>query len=754
MALLNGFYPLSAGGDAASWPYLNRYFAQHLQLWPWPHLTLLSNDSFYPAGTVQVFQPWCLEREYLVMFLTKCFGSGPWLKLYFFLSLTLTASGCFLMLKRPYGAAKAALAGFLLSVGHVYLLSKFPQHLNLAVAHWTLLSLVCDFLILKAALEERRLALRWFCLRLLLTLLSLGLDLTYVAGYSLSSLCLTTGALLWFKGKGRWTLERHLDLASKGALLLAFILSWLYLPLLWEISLQARQFDFSQVPPSNYWALPLRLGLSYLLPDRWSQILMRAFGDNVENAFVLRPGLFLPLLALFAWPQVRQRWRAFLPLWLLSLLCLCYHPVLLPSLKLFPWFVFHRVGGRSSLIYPVVLVLMALQLPLPNLPEQRTQRLLLAGILALGSIELDLAYAALPGRTQDRPLSPDFRHYLQKIANLPGEALLEWPFCATGGNGVGLSELCPYFERTASLYSWRRLHHKKVMGQYFGRLHPSQLQAYLNSGWDRLLVPVSKLREPKQERCFSPQEWRFFDAYYRHYDFAALSLVTQTLPQACVQQFIQRYGPPQARAEAPKAGLVLLFVRPQSWPQGQNVPLPPTPQTTKALETAPRFRPWLPIRPVNLLQEIQPEGLKIQGLGPLAKTRRVALGSETQLSFALAHPGSWQLQFKVQNQLPEQTLELWLDQKQLRHFSLHSGQEQALKMQVSLSAGPHQLRFRYGRHYDLKTILQQYWHSNPPPQWLNLPKLKKTYRALKNQALWFSQLKWEPRPSVPRKSEL
>lgn len=68
---------------------------------------------------------------------------------------------------------------------------------------------------------------------------------------------------------------------------------------------------------------------------------------------------------------------------------------------------------------------------------------------------------------------------LNFVKQQPGEAVLDWPFCVAGGNGLGLDNLCPYVFKNGAAFALRRFHEKKVVGQSFSRLHPSQLQPYL-----------------------------------------------------------------------------------------------------------------------------------------------------------------------------------------------------------------------------------------------------------------------------------
>jgi hypothetical protein len=113
------------------------------------------------------------------------------------------------------------------------------------------------------------------------------------------------------------------------------------------------------------------------------------------------------------------------------------------------------------------------------------------------------------------------------VKNQPGEAVLDWPFCVTGGNGIGaIDGLCPYFFTIGSIPAMRRFHEKKVVGQYFGRLHPSQIEPYLQAGWSQMFVPdkLDLFKGTRQSRCFTTEEWSFFTDFYKFNDFAGINL--------------------------------------------------------------------------------------------------------------------------------------------------------------------------------------------------------------------------------------
>jgi hypothetical protein len=53
-------------------------------------LDLVNDQTLYPLGTNQLFQPWAVERDLFQAALLRLFGHGPWLQLYLLLSLAVT----------------------------------------------------------------------------------------------------------------------------------------------------------------------------------------------------------------------------------------------------------------------------------------------------------------------------------------------------------------------------------------------------------------------------------------------------------------------------------------------------------------------------------------------------------------------------------------------------------------------------------------------------------------------------------------
>jgi hypothetical protein len=113
------------------------------------------------------------------------------------------------------------------------------------------------------------------------------------------------------------------------------------------------------------------------------------------------------------------------------------------------------------------------------------------------------------------------------------------------------------------------------MGQYFGRLHPSQIEPYLQAGWDKLFFPDSSdvSKATRQARCFRPAEWSFFTDFYKLNDFAGINLYVDLLPEDCVGEFYTRFGTPAAETLVPGAGRVKFIAKSPELRNRVNLPL-------------------------------------------------------------------------------------------------------------------------------------------------------------------------------------
>ena len=564
-------HPLSDGSDTDQYEYVGYFFAKNLSFNPFPHLDLINTQTFYPYGTNQVFLDWGFERDYWYRFCYELFdGPGPYLQYYYVYTLVLAAIGTFVLLQPRFGVAKSMTAGLIVSVFNFYAIWKFPAHMNVCVGHWTTLCIVATYCLLHDALDNKTLSLPYMLLWVWLHVQILGQELGYVAGFALTFTTLTLPVLAVVlyrqvssasvlnsgQGKGLFTLTtsffREQWCQHKAGILfwmLMLVVSlYAYLPLTLQIALTAWKFNFNDVPELRSWSHPARLFLPHLPGlDSYTISYQQWLHDTFESYGQGSPGLYLTLFAGVGLWQIRHRIALWLPIAVMLVLCLFYHPVLLPTLKLFPWFSFNRHGGRSSLVYPVLLCLLALPVTWPRHWPARIGIMLLLGLMLT---EWHTGYS-LRLFSKTNVASDNLLHYCAIVHKQPGVAVLDWPFCTVGGNGVGKKEgLCPYYAQQNAIFTFRRFYDKSGVGQYFGRLHPDQIQPFLRDGWPRLLTPG---------RAFTEQDWQFLDTFLRKNNFAGINLYLDLLTPEQIAQFYQHYGSPIAETKFPAAGRVVFL---------------------------------------------------------------------------------------------------------------------------------------------------------------------------------------------------
>lgn len=424
-------------------------------------------------------------------------------------------------------------------------------------------------------------------------------------------------------------------------------------------------------------------------------IFKKLLNDLPENIGAGSPGWFLLMLAIIGLWQGRKHLTIYIPLLIIFLLCLFYHPTNFPTLNIFPWFTFNRKPVTS--IYPVILSLFALGVNFHGLRFYQKQ-LLSIFLVLLCCTEMYTAYSIklhykMYSVKDLFSFNKGFYEYMNYVKKQPGEAVLDWPFCAVGGNGVGVKELCPYYHLNSGVYSLRRFHHKKVMGQYFGRLYSSQIEPYLQAGWDELFSPdnLDYFKSIGQTRCFKEDEWSFFRDFYKLNDFAGINLYVDLLPKYCLTDFYKNFGNPVIETLVPAAGKV------------QFIPKSPDlrRQVNLALGASLKFEPLLDLSEANLIKISSPYGMSVTGLSNIetdsqSNSWRWALGPQTLLSFKQSNAQLLKLNFKFSNPIPTQNVDVEINGvvvESISNASIGKLIERTIPFQSI--AGLNQIVFRY-----------------------------------------------------------
>jgi hypothetical protein len=641
--------PLAGADDVSIWEYLGYYVSRNLRFRPFPQLDLTTDQAFFPYGVNSVFQPWSPERDAFFAALFSLNGPGPWLQIYYLLSIFITLVGTYGLLRRDFGVKRAVTTGLLVTFLNFYAVAQYPNHFNICILHWAVLSFLADFLIVRRVVLRRALSLRLALLRLALVSLSMGHDLGYVAGLALMSFAISTGFVVvltawrwWNQSAAAWSsyhdVRRRIDEEMRQhklticALFLLFLgATFAYPPVALQIASAARSSEFAGMPSGASSAKPWRLLLPYL-PS-----LDPGSGMVGWTLLVLGAG------GLYC---ARRSWQMYVPALTMLLLCLAYRPIDFPTLKIFPWFAFARIAGRVTAIYPLLFAIFALSFD-PRRIGPRVGRVL-TGILAiLAAVEMRTSFFER-NETKIYEYAPEFFAYMQAVRQAPGEALLDWPFCVTGGNGVGSAEgLCPYYEKNHDDLGYAQYHRKKLVGEYFGRLHPSQLKPFLRAHWEHMFAPddADTFHARAQTRCLDQDEWSFFSDFFALNDFAGLQLHTSLVPPSCAEQFFARFGQPVARLSLPDGDDLAFVPKPPALRSRVDATL------GRRVTLRHDFAPGAAA--VSALTQPAPLSLDSDGLSGLEHSAqedwRWGLGARTSLEFSLPEGRSLNLRFTYFN---------------------------------------------------------------------------------------------------------
>ncbi|GAB3257860.1 hypothetical protein GCM10027347_20730 [Larkinella harenae] len=568
------------GEDTDQYEFVGDYFYRNLHFTPFPNLDLNNNDVLYPYGTDHVFLPWSWERDYFYALFRVLFDHAPLLQIYYVISLLISTLGSFLLFRRNYSQFQSFAGALIVTFFNFYAIFKYPVHFGYASVQYTTLSLIIDFLLVKRFVLRESISLRLLLLWLLIHVLAFGQEPAYTTGYALTSAVLSVtymglvAAYRAYRGEypllknrlNEWFLINYRIHTGQVWLLLGLILlfTYLYLPLSVEIFLTATKYNFKTMAPQHEtWAHPLRLLIPHFpgfnaqeFPlSPWIKNVYETYGGGSPGWFILTAGL------LGLW-YARRQYLIFIPLLVLFALCLFYHPNHIPTLKIFPWFIYHRNGERSTLIYPVLFGIMALYVPLTNRSGRRPPYLLLLAVLA--SVEFHTVYQLrLSGNALSFKIPGTFYSYMERVRQQPGEAILDWPFCIVGGNGTGQKQgLCPYYSKIASVSTYRRYHGKKTVGHYYGgRLHSDQIKPFLIADWSRVLPGNCPSPSETVQCACQNVDWTYLTQLYRQHDFAGINLYPDLLDKACIQEIYLRFGQPVAETQVPVAGRVQFIPR-------------------------------------------------------------------------------------------------------------------------------------------------------------------------------------------------
>ena len=641
--------PMLEGGDGAIWTHQGYYLGHNLSFTPLPRFDLVNDQLFYPYGGNNVFQGWVLEPALLSAMVDHLIGPGPWYQLYFLFSVLIVAVGGFLLLVRDHGAYRASLVAIAVSFCSYYAIAKFAGHFGVACNGWLTLNLLADWVLVHRFAHGRPWTARLVALRALLLVLVLGQDLSYLAGIALTSfsVCaialflavavrarfrparLAGQALEWLEQlRASFAAHRVQTSMLVGATLFA---GFFWIPIVLQINHAAHAFDFSQMPSGGDWVNPLRM-LIPVFPGFNPVSQAHAFDDRPEAWFAASPGIFFVLFALAGVIGGRKRVLAWVPFVVLLAIFLSFDPARFAVLRVLPWFAMARIGGRFSTAYPTLLAILGLGTGAVAFRGRRGVLLAAAGAILL-TVEGVTAYSIALLQPRRAFYHPDaaFTRLVEAIRSAPGEAVLDWPFCLAGGNGVGTGELCPFYAYEAgNTMFMQQLDKKKAVANYFGRLHPEQIRPYFAAGWPRMFFAdkPDPFQASHQRRDFLPQEWEFLQRFFVLDDFCGVLLYTDRLPASTVEGFHRRFGTPVAVATGTPFGRLEFILKKPEWrglvdkEAGVKLTLPFVP-------------PPLPVGRLEMGDPAAAEYLR-SGWGGYERRYRSSSGHAAELAFSLA----------------------------------------------------------------------------------------------------------------------
>ncbi len=700
------------------------YFGRWIDWLPFPQLLPGGDVHSYPYQGGVLVQPWVLELYVFMSLGQQWQVGGGWLVYYAVFSVLAGCLGSFWLLRGVYGEQRAGWFALLVTVFNFYIGFKQNVHLNISFYHWLLLGVVVDFLLFRQLVRERRLHLPLVMLRGLLLLLGLGHDLSYIAAMNVTSLVLVLifglgwvwrqqwlAAGSWWQLAGRawrdaWRQWR--EMPWRHGLLLAgmLLVGWLYVPLVLQLLQAIPSSDLETDHYRIFWfANPLRILLPYLQGSFSLELL-----DLREHPFSGTAGWSLLSLGVLGWlAAIRSRrhagvsapapqasaWVWLLPSAVLLGLLVFNIPRLLPTLQIFPWHHFSRVGGRGTLLYPVLLLLPALEIKRWQVPKW-----FWAAWLVVGGLELHTFTRILP---QPAPAAADGQKvlaYSAFVQQQPGEAIFEWPFCL---RRRGFRELCPFNFWAEDIGFLRMYHGKKGLAGVWNIWPAGHLMEALKiQGWPHLLLPEARqwgeYQEPRrQQRCLQEHEYRFLERHLAQHDFAGIQVQEDLLAPGCAAGFYRRFGQPTARLLANRHKPTQLSFVPldDSWRQRHQKDAQSDPPPLILFEA--------PLADFVALE--RPYGLSFKGLKRRSKRtgtyrsigrERYSLGKTTQLRWHAAQAGQVQLHAELESLYQNQQVRLICNHTPLGQWGpLAKGQQLRIQQTCPTSAGLNELHLEY-----------------------------------------------------------
>jgi hypothetical protein len=167
-----------------------------------------------------------------------------------------------------------------------------------------------------------------------------------------------------------------------------------------------------------------------------------------------------------------------------------------------------RTASRTGLFLPLIAgALIALSWPEIQAAARRTWETRRRwAVVFLVFSALELSWVLLPANAQP-PMGEDLVALIEDVRSRPGDTVLDFPFCAHGGNGSCSNVGCVGLPLSTAQLCLGSFHQKKVHGVYFSRLMKHQCSVYDGApytGWAEAW---------REQRCLTDAEWDGFCRY-------------------------------------------------------------------------------------------------------------------------------------------------------------------------------------------------------------------------------------------------
>ncbi len=557
---------LGYSGDMCS-DVLRQFMAEHFKAGE--GILFHSDKVMAPAGASHPFMSWGLERDWLGAYFWRWNPEIPFLWLLAGFSWFVSYVGSSFFMRRmgvgwfaSWGLALAA------AVYHFPRHYKIWHHHEMIIQHWVYLAFFLDAWIWQRLYKEGRWSLMLEAWR---GVFQAGVFMT--AGYFwpitilewlIVRLCLCVDIAIRRTFKKGMTVDgrdrKLLIPLAFGALLVAIEIPW-FLALARELGKSVSVYSgYGWFADPLYIVRPLWLNV---LARHWSAIHMADF-RAFETIVSIGWGLAIPaiLALILGGPGISA------PFILLIAAAMLYMTGHFPDSirQHLPFFSFFRTASRWGLVLPQLAVILIalgwgdLQSWLATL-WQRHRRWVAAGAALFGIMTLAEASLLLDPINSLPAFPEDAKAMMQKIRELPGDTVLDLPFCVSGGNGYCTAEQCPHYPRSITGMCLRQWHEKKVYGLYQARMLPAQCQIY------GIPPYTSWFAAWRENRCFSPPEWEQLCGYLGNHPETSALLVypgmwTGAGTPECRRQFDEYLGAP--------LGETTIMTEPTPGSQGAN----------------------------------------------------------------------------------------------------------------------------------------------------------------------------------------